>query len=166
MNEKDLNVEYICEKTLLNKDDELVPIILDLVQKSYRAGLCQAEFDNTMNLIEENQELKSQLVGTTHCFDEEEHRELKKQLEAYETYFNRFFKLNNKTYDGKIILKLLDKKETQQKEFIKYLEDEIKELQKIKETESDYDILKDVIPQLLVCKDVLQKYKSTIGGKE
>lgn len=163
MNEKDLNVEYICEKTLLNKDDELVPIILDLVQKSYRAGLCQAEFDNTMNLIEENQELKSQLAGTTHCFDEEEHRELKKQLEAYETYFNRFFKLNNKTYDGKIILKLLDKKETQQKEFIKYLEDEIKELQKIKETESDYDILKDVIPQLLVCKDVLQKYREIIG---
>lgn len=61
MNEKDLNIEYICEKTLLNKDDELVPIILDLIQESYKAGLCQAEFDNTMNLIEENQELKKQL---------------------------------------------------------------------------------------------------------
>ena len=99
----------------------------------------------------ENQELKSQLKGTTHCFDEEEH-------EKY-----RFFKLNNKTYDGKIILKLLDKKETQQKEFIKYLEDEIKELQKIKETELDYDILKDVIPQLLVYKEILQKHKEIIG---
>lgn len=51
----------------------------------------------------------------------------------------------------------------QQKELIKYLEDEIKELQKIKETELDCDILKDVIPQLLVCKDVLQKYKEIIG---
>lgn len=51
-----------------------------------------------------------------------ENQELKKQIEAYETYFNRFFKLNNKTYDGKIILKLLDKKETQQKEFMKWLE--------------------------------------------
>lgn len=58
MNEKDLNIEYICKKTLLNKDNKLVPIILDLMQECYRAGLCQAEFDNTMNLIEENQELK------------------------------------------------------------------------------------------------------------
>lgn len=94
---------------------------------------------------------------------QKENEELKEQLEKYETYFNRFFKLNNKTYDGKIILKLLDKKETQQKEFIKYLEDEIKELQKIKETELDYDILKDVIPQLLVCEEILQKHKEIIG---
>ncbi len=60
MNEKDLNIEYICDKTLLNKDDELVPIILSLIQESYKAGLCQTEFDNTMNLIEKNQELKKQ----------------------------------------------------------------------------------------------------------
>lgn len=51
----------------------------------------------------------------------------------------------------------------QQKELIKYLEDEIKELQKIKETELDYDILKDVISQLLDYKEILQKYKETIG---
>ena len=71
MSEKDLNIEYICEKTLLNKDDELVPIILSLIQESYKAGLCQTEFDNTMNLIEENQELKKQLencyCNTTDC---------------------------------------------------------------------------------------------------
>lgn len=52
----------------------------------------------------------------------------------------------------------------QQKTFIKWLEDEIKELQKIKETELDYDILKDVIPQLLVYKEILQKYKSILGN--
>lgn len=46
---------------------------------------------------------------------QKENEELKEQLEKYETYFNRFFKLNNKTYDGKFILELLDKKETQQK---------------------------------------------------
>lgn len=94
---------------------------------------------------------------------QKENEELKEQLEKYETYFNRFFKLNNKTYDGKFILELLDKKETQQKEFIKYLEDVIKELQKIKETELDYDILKDVIPQLLAYKEILQKHKEIIG---
>lgn len=63
MNEKDLNIEYICKKTLLSKGDELVPIILDLIQESYKAGLCQAEFDNTMNLIEETQELKKKYVN-------------------------------------------------------------------------------------------------------
>ena len=31
---------------------------------------------NIFNLLKENQELKSQLKGTTHCFDEEEHRKL------------------------------------------------------------------------------------------
>ena len=32
----------------------------------------------------ENKELKLQLKGTTHCFDEEEHEKLKKQVEEYE----------------------------------------------------------------------------------
>ena len=32
-------------------------------------------------LINQNQELKSQLKGTTHCFDEEEHKRLSEQLE-------------------------------------------------------------------------------------
>ena len=77
MSEKDLNIEYICEKTLLNKDDELVPIILSLIQESYKAGLCQTEFDNTMNLIEENQELKKQLeVGNKQYSDLVEEKEI------------------------------------------------------------------------------------------
>ena len=37
-------------------------------------------------LIKENQELKSQLKGTTHCFDEEEHEKLKKQLEEWKQH--------------------------------------------------------------------------------
>ena len=88
----------------------------------------------------ENQELKSQLKGTTHCFDEEEH-------EKY-----RFFKLNNKTYDGKIILKLLDKKETQQKEFIKYLEDML---------DNENDMF-----SVVRVKDVLQKYIEIVNETE
>ena len=35
-------------------------------------------------LQQENKELKLQLKGTTHCFDEEEHDKLKKQVEEYE----------------------------------------------------------------------------------
>ena len=89
-------------------------------------------------LKKENQELKEQLEDMTLCRDiASGHRQ--------------------EVQDREVILL------TQQKEFIKYLEDEIKELQEIKETELDYDILKDVIPELLVFKDVLQKYKEIIG---
>nr|DAX84777.1 MAG TPA: FIBRINOGEN ALPHA CHAIN, FIBRINOGEN BETA ADHESION, VIRULENCE FACTOR, STREPTOCOCCAL.5A [Caudoviricetes sp.] len=91
---------------------------------------------------------------------EKENQELKKQLEN--CYCNRT-DCSGRIKDSKVYDSLVQKVETQQKEFIKYLEDEIKELQKIKETELDYDILKDVISQLLVLKEILQKYKEIIG---
>lgn len=88
---------------------------------------------------------------------QKENQELKKLLENNSKIYVASTKYASTCEDKVIIL------ETQQKEFVKYLEDEIKELQKIKETELDCDILKDVIPQLSVCKDVLQKYKEIIG---
>lgn len=94
---------------------------------------------------------------------QKENEELKEQLEKYETYFNRFFKLNNKTYDGKIILELLDKNETQQKEFIKFLEDEIKIQEKdILEAIEEMDIYVKQM-KLLKVEEILQKYKEIIG---
>lgn len=36
----------------------------------------EKETINIFDLLKENQELKSQLKGTTHCYDEEEHRKL------------------------------------------------------------------------------------------
>ena len=82
MSEKDLNIEYICEKTLLNKDDELVPIILDLIKESYKAGLCQAEYDNTMDLIEENQRFKKlhEKVLNDYCRLEAYNKNKKKEI--------------------------------------------------------------------------------------
>lgn len=201
-----------------------------------------------VKLQEENEELKSILRGTTHCFDEEEHNKLKeenqelkkhlkvpkacnlKTLEDYKSYYedttreqiledtyieycayvnlaHRYSELKKQLHEASLTIqemteqdiecpsnceklrklkKQLEEKEniacdwkdsclenagkieileTQQKEFIKYLEDKIKELQKIKETELDYDILKDVMPQLLVFEDVLQKHKSIIGDE-
>lgn len=96
MNEKDSNIEYICDKTLLNKDDELVPIILSLIQESYKAGLCQTEFDNTMNLIEENQELKQKYENAVADYETTmaEKNELKEQLQNIS---NEFLKYNWKT---------------------------------------------------------------------
>ena len=95
---------------------------------------------------------------------EKENQELKKQLENNSKINIADHKYASECEDKVIVL------ETQQKKFIKYLEDEIKELQRIiqriKETELDYDILKDVIPQLLACKTILQKYKETIGAED
>lgn len=152
MNEKDLNIEYICDKTLLNKDDELVPIILSLIQESYKAGLCQTEFDNTMNLIEENQELKKQLEDMTLCRDiASGHREEVQDREA-------------------ILL-------NQQKKFIKYLEDEIQQQETIiaeNQEKSYFLIYEDEKENLklssqkayirkIILEEILQKYKSIIG---
>lgn len=68
MNEEDLNIEYIKDKTGLVDNDELIPIILEMIQESYKTGLCQSEFDNTMEVIEENKQLQ------------QENKELKEQL--------------------------------------------------------------------------------------
>ena len=138
MKETDLNIKYISDKTLLNDDDELIPIILDMIKESYKSGLYQAEYDNTMGLIEENEKLKLELSGYRQAILnnkemlglKEENEKLKKQLEEY--------KATNKVLSHELtkdikqdylttccgipigdIPKLIDP----QKEFIKYLED-------------------------------------------
>lgn len=76
--------------------------------------------------IKANEELKSQLRGTTHCFDEEEHKKLKeenqrlkKQLEN--CYCNRT-DCSGRIKNSKVYDSLVQKVETQQKEFIEWLE--------------------------------------------
>lgn len=84
-----------------------------------------------VKLQEENEELKSILRGTTHCFDEEEHnklkeenQELKKQLEEKE---NIACNWKDSCLENAGKIEIL---ETQQKVFIKYLEDEISKQKK------------------------------------
>ena len=234
MNENDLNIEYICEKTLLNKDDELVPIILDLIQESYKAGLCQAEFDNTMNLIEENEELKKineehkklngdlrkenqeiRLDQTKKVFHVLTHvllnggctyryliydlldfkpknysdliegmnivnaiatlEELKKQLEEYKKDIKDLDNQNKSSFENMQLNQLeVCNMIKQQKEFIKYLEDEIKiNTPKARwkhynedgfndyDVENGYGVL--MRPVYMTLKEILQKYKSVIG---
>lgn len=188
MNEKDLNIEYICKKTLLNKDDELVPIILDLIQDSYKAGLCQAEFDNTMNLIEENQELKKHLKVPKACnlktledyksYYEDTTREqiLEDTYIEYCAYVNlahRYSELKKQADEYKKLgfKHLQDKNnnlETQQKAFIKYLEDEIKQINPKILDDGELNLRLDDVKytQYLIYKEVLQKYRSIIGGND
>ena len=98
----------------------------------------------------ENQELKLELSGYRQAILEdkdmlglkEESEELKKQLTTYKI-LHRDCKVDNLKKISKI-----EEKENQQKEFIKYLEDNYKETQ-------DIWYIK-----------ILQKYKEIIGGKE
>lgn len=172
----------------LNKNNEL-PISYNQVllkeNQELKSIINQIGFepDEIAFLQQENAELKKQLEVGEEQYNNlvQEKEELQEQLaiktlelENRKTGYIR--SLNNQLlediepdpedfYLAEIEVKAndYDKLLIKQKEFIKYLEDEIKELQKIKETELDYDILKDVIPQLLACKEILQKYKSVIG---
>lgn len=101
---------------------------------------------NIFNLLQENYELKLQLKGTTHCFDEEEHEKLKKQLEKVLNDYCRLDAYNR----------------TQQKEFVEYLEDFI--------NKTDYEVnILGNYPYLAWSKayqKILSKYKEIIGGNK
>ena len=115
------------------------------------ADLNKTDINAMQTLLKENYELKSQLKGTTHCFDEEEHEKLKKQLEEYKRL--GFKHLNDKC----------NKLETQQKEFIEYMTKTIEELEC--EDVDDEEIKGYLIQRTDTFKEILRKYKSIIGGK-
>lgn len=149
LDEADLNQTDINAMQVLLKENQELREALEIKSYCKYANKCNEIYDCSreeyedmananMRLYVENQELKKQLEDITLCRDiASGHRE---EIQDRET----------------ILL-------NQQKEFIKYLEDEIKELQKIKETELDYDLLKDVTTQLLDYKEILQKYKEITG---
>ena len=68
-------------------------------------NLEEHQIQNRLNaiqfLLKENQELKSQLAGTTHCFDEEEHEKLKKEVEEYKDKINWYenFEVNKTRFN-------------------------------------------------------------------
>lgn len=102
------------------------------------------------DLLKENQELKSQLKGTTHCFDEEEHRELKKQLKDKTEDYRRM----KDNFDSKV--DVLTRIETQQKEFIKYLQEELNvQIQ-------EESIGCETTNKRYILEEILQKYKEII----
>ena len=93
----------------------------ELYEKTKDCGRVQF-VELLMTKERENKELKLQLKGTTHCFDEEEHEKLKKQVEEERNKVREYsYKLSNyrceETY------------ENQQKEFIEYMNKTIEELE-------------------------------------
>lgn len=115
--------------------------------------------NESVEIQKENQELKSQLVGTTHCFDEQEHRKLKKQLEDKEEELELVrCDLHNRTSERDGYERELNECLSKQKEFIKYLEDEKDRLS------GTCDII--CVSKFDEADDNLQEYKRIIGYSE
>lgn len=99
-------------------------------------------------------------VPTQNVF-EKENQELKKQLEN--CYCNRTDCIgrikDSKKYDS-----LVQVQETQQKEFIKYLEDEIHALNVINSTPCGLSFENEITRK--VYQEILQKYKVIMGGNK
>lgn len=124
------------------------------------------------DLKEENQELKLELSGYRQAIlNNKEMLGLKEQNDnlkkKYENCYCNRTDCSGRIKDSKVYDSLVQKVETQQKEFIKYLEDEIN---KIKEQIKNYDIWHEVgidINFLILKKqfniEILQKYREIIG---
>jgi hypothetical protein len=138
-------------------------------------------------------ELKSQLKGTTHCFDEEEHKRLSEQLELLTSKLDEYDLITDernqlkKQLEEKIKIGVADHKyssqcedkvitmETQQKEFIKHLEDKIYSIEPKGtginynceyDSEEDYVMAMQEQSRLNTLKEILNKYKSIIGAED
>lgn len=116
--------------------------------------------NESVEIQKENQELKSQLAGTTHCFDEEEHRKLKDEIKELE----KIIELCH--LDAKETLATINyEQDSQQKEFIKYLEDEWAKHEYISSHEIDDNIRHTEEKIRSNIFEILQKYKETIQTK-
>ncbi len=139
-------------------------------------------------LQEENEELKSILKGTTHCFDEEEHKrlekeneELKKELEECQLQnfdLREDIMIQKQAFPSKQIkdksfydlynMPTYKDLLTQQKEFIDWLECEVNDYKCknpliVENLHMRYDI-REIETNMLM--KVLNKYKEIIGGND
>ena len=94
----------------------------------------------------------------------EEAKELKKQVEEYKEQVNKGLYNTCLPYTTGYNKAIKDK-ENQQKEFIKYLEDEIKRINPKELDIGELNLrLNDIkFTQYLIYKEILQKYRSIIG---
>lgn len=132
----------------------------------------------TEKVKDENEKLKEEITNLSKEIDMwnskyndmfDENRELKKQLEERPKEYVFIGNAQNKTRDF-INQITKDNKEfkNQQKEFINYLEKEIKRINPNDLYISELNLRLDDIKftQYLIYKEILSKYKEIIGGKE
>ena len=147
-----MNIEELAfkdRKILANLNAVDLLNIIEFLQDDRRQ--CLEELSKTHNrsveIQKENQELKSQLAGTTHCFDEEEHNKLKEEITNLSKDVDMWNAKYNDMFDENRMLKKqveekeniacnwkdsclenagkIEKLENQQKKFIEYLENKI-----------------------------------------
>ena len=132
-----------------------------------------------MNLISVVQQLPKEDIETIQGYVEmieEENQDLKKQLEKYikqniKLKDELFNKRKEYQYTYKDVPIEIKEYKTQQKEFINYLENEIKLYENdIQNFKKDYKVYFSLINDLRVSKakieEILQKYKEIIGGED
>lgn len=135
------------------------------------------------DLLKENQELKKKYENAVADYETTmaEKEQLKKQLEEYqlqninlrEDIMVRKIAFPNKLIKDKTFYNLYDmffyeELLVQQKAFIKYLEDEIKQINPKILDDGELNLRLDDVKytQYLIYKEVLQKYRSIIGGND
>lgn len=147
---------------ILNDEVEIIE------EDKKNGGINDNELLARIGLLEkENQELKSQLSGTTHCFDEDEHRKLKEEIKKLE----RIIELCH--LDAKETLATINyEQESQQKAFINYLQRGINHYTAYVEAmdsagpsiySNEYDNSKI---KIAIYKGILQKYKEIVNGSK
>lgn len=90
---------------------------------------------------------------------EKENQELKKQLEEYKTRYNNMFECHCNRVET-------EKLKNQQKEFIDYLEEEMKLWTRALNEEHDYELVQEFTFICNIYEEILSKYKEIIGGKK
>ena len=159
MNKEDYNKFYIqgSDHYLIPKD-VFIELFNEMVNWKEEAKELNQKYLNAVADYETTMFEKEQLNSLVNSC-QEEIRRLKKQVE------NKYEKIG--TLTGELLYEENTKLINQQKEFIKYLENEIN---KLKEQIKNYDILHEVgtdINFLILKKkfylEILQKYKSIIG---
>lgn len=140
-----MEANYVHKDSKTLVQDELVKNELNQIELQYNA-LKQQKINE---LLKENQDLKKQL---------EEY--IKQNMKLKDELFDKRKEYQDTYKDVRIEIK---EYKTQQKEFINYLEDEIKTLEKdILETVDDMDIYMKQVKSLII-EEILQKYEEIIG---
>ena len=162
-----MEANYVHKDSTTLIQDKLVKNELNQIELQYNA-LKQQKFNE---LLKENQELKQKYLNAVSDYEttmaeknelnslvnscQEEIRQLKKQLTTYQI-LHRDCNIDNLKNISKI-----EEKETQQKEFIDYMNKTIEEL--------EYDDVDDeemkgyLIQRIDTFKEILSKYKKIIG---
>lgn len=148
-----MEANYVHKDSTTLVQDELVKNELNQIELQYNA-LKQQKFNE---LLKENQELKLELSGYRQAILnnkemlglKEQNDKLKKQLE------NKYKKVG--TLTSELLYEENTKLINQQKEFIKWLEDEIQNKREKSTTLTAF--IRNVVP----LQQCLQKYKSIIG---